>query len=85
MIIKQEESTPIGDFFHDSGIKKVFEKLSEQVDEREVESEELNVFCDSIIASLKGLKNQIKKVEVEYVKQKSMEKVEEAIQRGGIN
>lgn len=84
MIIRQEESTPIGDYFHDNGIKKVFEKLSENVDEFEVETDELNVYCDSLISLLKGLKGQIKKVESASIKKKSQEKVEDLIQKGGI-
>lgn len=85
MIISQIESTPIGDYFYDSGIKKVYEKLAEQIDEFQVETQDLNVYCDSLITSLKGLKNVIKKVESEHTKNVSMGKVIDLIQRGGIN
>lgn len=36
MIVRQEESTPIGDFFHDSGVSKVFTALETTVDDFEV-------------------------------------------------
>lgn len=68
MIIRQEESTPIGDYFHDNGILKTFEKIKETVDEFEVDSEELMTDCDFLISALKGLKVQIGKVEAEYKK-----------------
>ena len=58
MLIRQEETTPIGDYFHDCGIFQVFNKLAEEVDEIDVETTELNVFCDSLIQSLKGLKSK---------------------------
>ena len=84
MKIRQEESTPIGDYFHDSGINKVFEKLSESVDEFEVDTDELSVYCDSLISLLKGLKSKIKKEESEASKRIAQEKVAGLIQKGGI-
>ena len=39
MIIQQEESTPIGNCFHDSGILKIMEKLQGSVDKFEVDTE----------------------------------------------
>lgn len=84
MIIPQEESSPIGDYFHDSGIKKVFENLNEQVDGFQVDTDELCVFCDSLISLLKGLKSKIKKEESEASKRIAQEKVAGLIQKGGI-
>lgn len=85
MKVRQEESTPIGDFFHDSGVFSMFNNLSNIVDEVEVETNDIDAYCDCLIYALKGLKSIVKKVEGEETKRKSMEKVEEAIQRGGVN
>ena len=68
MIIRQEESTPIGDTFHDTGILKVVEKLQNIVDEFELDTDEVQTYCDNLITSLKTLKAVTKKVETEYHK-----------------
>ena len=44
MIIRQEESTPIGNYFHDNGILKLFDKIQEMVDEFEVDTDKLNSY-----------------------------------------
>ena len=85
MKIRQEENTPIGDFFHDSGVYSMFNNLSNIVDNVEVDTTDVDSYCDGLISALKGLKSIVKKVEVEETKRISMEKVEESIQRGGIN
>lgn len=85
MKIRQEESTPIGDFFHDSGVYSMFNNLANIVDDVEVETNDVDAYCDGLISALKGLKSIVKKVEGEETKRKSMEKVEDSIQRGGIN
>lgn len=85
MKIRQEENTPIGDFFHDSGVYSIFNNLSNIVDNVEVDTTDVDAYCDGLISALKGLKSIVKKVEVEETKRISMEKVEDAIQRGGIN
>lgn len=82
MTIRQEESTPIGDYFHDRGIQKIFEKLSEKVDDFEIDTEEINSYCDGLIQSLKGLKAHVKKVESERKKQLAQEKIEDLVQKG---
>lgn len=79
MIIRQEESTPIGDYFYDNGIFKTFEKIKETVDEFEVDSEELMTDCDFLISVLKGLKVQIGKVEAEYKKYLAMKERKEGL------
>ena len=84
MLIRQEESTPIGDYFHDSGLRRVFTKIEESVDEFEVETTELCVYIDSLISGMKGLKSKIKSVEGDAVKQQAQEKVAGMIQKGGI-
>ena len=84
MLVRQIDSTPIGDYFHDSGITKVFEKLTKMVDEFEVDTDELTIFCDSLISSLKGLKTKIKKEESEASKRIAQDKVADLVQKGGI-
>ncbi len=84
MVISQIESTPIGDYFHDSGVFRVFNQLTEKVDDFEVDTDELCVYCDSLISLLKGLKSKIKKEESDAVKRQTQEKVAGLIQRGGV-
>lgn len=79
MTIRQEESTPIGDYFHNSGMLKIFDKLSEKVDGFKVDTEEINSYCDGLIQSLKGLKVHIKKVEVAWNKQQSQEMIRDMV------
>lgn len=78
MVIRQEENTPIGDYFHDSGITKVFEKIANTVDEFEVDTDDLNSLCDSLVTLAKGLKGQIKKVESDWQKHKQMQRVRDS-------
>ena len=85
MLIRQEKSSPIVDFFHDSGVFSLFNNLSNIVDEFEVETKDVDAYCDGLISSLKGLKSIVKKLEGEEIKKKSMQKVEDSIQRGGVN
>lgn len=75
MIIRQEETTPIGDTFHDSGILKVMEKLQNIVDEFEVETDDVQNYCDNLITSLKNLKSVTKKAETEYAKVKAQKEL----------
>ena len=75
MIIRQEENTPIGDYFHDSGIKKVFSKLEENVDEFEVDTDDLISWCDSLSELAKGLKACIKRTEAAWSKIKRQEEL----------
>lgn len=81
MIIRQEESTPIGDYFHDNGMLKVFEHIQNYVDKFEVDTTELTQYCDVLINSLKGLKGQIKKTESEWAKHKSQEKISDLMNK----
>ncbi|SEP82967.1 hypothetical protein SAMN04487977_101549 [Treponema bryantii] len=84
MKLSQIENTPIGNYFHDSGIFQVFNELAKNVDDFEADSDELCVYCDSLVSMLKGLKSKIKQVESEAVKRQAQEKVSGLIQRGGI-
>lgn len=79
MIIRQEETTPIGDTFHDSGILKVMEKLQNIVDEFEVETDDIQTYCDNLITSLKNLKTVTKKAEIEYAKVKAQKELKASL------
>lgn len=79
MLVRQIDSTPIGDYFHDCGISKAFSKLKDNVDEFEVESDNLTMYCDMIIECAKGLKSQIKKLENEYQKHLTQSKMADMI------
>ena len=79
MIIRQEETTPIGDTFHDSGILKVMEKLQNVVDEFEVETDDVQTYCDNLITSLKNLKAVTKKIETEYAKVKAQKELKDSL------
>lgn len=81
MIVRQEEQTPIGDYFHDSGVWQVFNRLNSCVDEFEVNTDELNTMIDNLISNLKGLKGQIKKCESEYMKYLQQQKLNDEIKR----
>ena len=68
MKIRQEESTPIGNYFHDSGIEKDIRIIEETVDEFDVDTDDLCFHIDETIGKLKSLKAQIAKVEAAWVK-----------------
>ena len=79
MLVRQEETTPIGDTFHDSGILKVMEKLTNIVDEFEVDTDDIYTYCDNLITSLKTLKSVIKKAETEYQKLKARKELRDTL------
>ena len=79
MIIQQEESTPIGNCFHDSGILKIMEKLQDSVDEFEVDTDNIQTYCDALITSLKTLKSVTSKAETEYQKLKARKELRDTI------
>ena len=86
MIIRQEETTPIGDTFHDSGILKVMEKLTNTVelltntvDEFEVDTDDIYTYCDNLITSLKTLKAVTKKAETEYQKVMAQKQLKDSL------
>ena len=82
MTIRQEETTPIGDYFHDSGVWTVFNALCSTVDDFEIESDQLNAWCDMIVNSIKGLKSVIKKCEQQTEKKRRADETNEMIKRG---
>lgn len=73
MIIRQEEETPIGNYFHDNGIMKLFSKITDIVDEFEVDTERLKLLCDELSTKVKQLRNFITSVEKAELK-KSIKK-----------
>ncbi len=79
MIIRQEESTPIGDYFHDNGILKIFQRIEDNVDEFEVNTTSLMSHCDALIEKLKGAKSQIKKVESYWEEQERQKEITDSI------
>jgi hypothetical protein len=82
MIIRQEESTPIGNYFHDNGILKLFDRIQKMVDEFEIDTDRLNSYCDLLVTSLKGAKTQIKKVETAWTKHKAQEELSDSVNIG---
>jgi hypothetical protein len=79
MIIRQEESTPIGDQFHDSGILKMVEKLTDTVEEFELDTDDVQTYCDGLITALKSLKTVTKKTETEYAKVKAQKELKDSL------
>lgn len=73
MIIRQEEETPIGNYFHDNGVMKLFSKITDIVDEFEVDTERLKLLCDEMSAKVKELKAFVNSVEKAELK-KSIKK-----------
>lgn len=82
MRIRQEENTPIGDYFHDSGAKSAFGSLESIVDDFDLDTDTVAALCDKVIECMKGLKGQVKKVESAWVKQVSQDRISEMISRG---
>ena len=81
MIIRQEESTPIGNYFHDSGATTLFNAISSSVDEFEVDTEQLSVWCDRMVALVKGLQGLVKKIEKEEIKKLHEQEIDDRINR----
>lgn len=82
MIIRQEEKTPLGDFYHNSGIKLTLSLLEKHIDNFRVDTDELNGYADALISKLKNLKNQIKKTEQEWQKQQICNEIDSMTQWG---
>lgn len=82
MIFRQEENSSIGDYFHDSGAWTLFNALSSTVDDFEIDTEQMFVWCDRLITSLKGLQSMLKKCEKEQIKKQHEREVDNMINRG---
>lgn len=76
MIIRQEEETPIGNYFHDNGVMRLFSKITDIVDEFEVDTERLKLLCDEMSTKMKELKafvNSVEKAETKKSIQKEVQ------------
>lgn len=82
MTIRQEDNTPIGDFFHDNGLLKIFEKIESVVDDFEVDTDSLTMLIDTEIDKLKSLKAQVKKVEQAWAKKQHNREVADMVNVG---
>jgi len=82
MKVYQHESSPIGDYFHDSGVWTIFNALSSTVDDFEIDTDQLNAWCGIIIKDIKGLQGMISKIEKEETKKKHEDAANEMIHRG---
>lgn len=68
MTIRQEESSPIGDYFHDNGIQKTFEKIAAMADGFEVDSEHLKLYCEELSSKLRQFRSFIQSAEKREMK-----------------
>lgn len=68
MIIRQEEESPIGDYYHDNKIEALFNDIKNSVDEFDVESEVLKLNIDALISLLKSFRTHVTLVEKNYTK-----------------
>lgn len=75
MLFRQEESTPIGDYFHDNGTVKLFGRISEAADEFEVDTERMKAQCDEMCTKMRELKAFIVSVEKKELKKTVAEEV----------
>ena len=82
MKVYQQEHSPIGDYFHDSGVHTIFNALESTVDDFEVDTAQLDAWCGMIINSIKGLQGLIKKIEKEETKKMHEDAANEMIHRG---
>lgn len=77
MIIRQEEETPIGNHFHDNGTLRLFSKISDIVDEFEVDTERLKLLCDEMAVKMKELKGFVCSVEKAEIKKSVQKEVQD--------
>ena len=82
MKIRQEEESPIGNCFHDSGVWTIFNAISSTVDDFEIDSDQLSTWCDFVIKSMKQLQNQIKDCEKKQIKKMHEREIDDKINRG---
>ena len=82
MIIKQIESSPVGNNFHESGVTTIFNALSHTVDGFEVDSDQLMAWTDHIIKSMKNLQSVIKDCEKKQIKKMHEAEIDDMIHRG---
>lgn len=68
MIIRQEEDSPIGNYFHDNGIQKTFEKIQTMADDFEIDTERLRIYCGELSSKLKQFRSFILSAEKSEMK-----------------
>lgn len=82
MKIRQEENSPIGNYFHDSGVWTLFNALSSTVDDFEIDTDQLCAWCEGVISSIKGLEGMIKKCEKNWIKREHQQEMRDMMKRG---
>ena len=82
MKLIQEEESPIGNCFHESGVTTIFNALAQTIDEFEVESDQLMAWTDHIIKSMKQVQAAIKDCERKQIKKIHERDIEDRIHRG---
>lgn len=82
MKVRQEEDSPIGNCFHDSGVTTVFNALAQTVDDFEIDTDQLNAWCEHIIKSMKTLQYQIKDYEKKQIKKMHERDIADMVNRG---
>ena len=82
MKLSQINESPIGNTFHESGVTTIFNALAQTVDEFEVDSDQLNAWCEYIIKSMKTIQAVIKDCERKQTKKFHEQEIEDKIHRG---
>jgi len=82
MKLSQINESPIGNTFHESGVTTIFNALAQTVDEFEVDSDQLNAWCEHIIKSMKMIQSVIKDCEKKQIKKMHEQDIEDRIHRG---
>lgn len=77
MILRQEEETPLGNYFHDSGMLRLFNLIENSVDEFIVDTERTKALCDELSVKAREFKNFIAAVEKEELKKAVKKEVQE--------
>lgn len=77
MILRQEEETPLGNYFHDSGMLRLFNLIENSVDEFIVDTERTKALCDELSAKAREFKNFIIAVEKDELKKAVKKEVQE--------
>lgn len=82
MKISQIDESPIGNYFHDSGVMTIFNALVETVDNFEVDSDQLYAWCEGVVKSIKGLQAKIKECERKEIKKIHERQIHDMTHRG---
>ena len=82
MTIIQEETTPIGDFYHSCGIHTLVNEIEAIVDDFELDTDELTPLVDCLVLKAKSFKSHIQKAEANALKMQNMRKLNDRLNRG---